>query len=142
MASENASDQFNWVAAQATCTAALAFERLRAGVKQDVERRNALTGLDDASRFEFSDQGERFEVAWLEGDRFGTGKVVALVRFEREGRRILAHGEDVDVDITAVMALDAAGQCRFVVGEALYAEWELRRMALEPLLFGEPDAKE
>ena len=58
MAPDNTSDQFEWVSAKATCTAAVMFERLRAGVKQDVERRNALVGLDAGCRFEFTEEGE------------------------------------------------------------------------------------
>jgi hypothetical protein len=142
MAPDNAPDQFDWVAAQAECTAASMFERLRAGVKQDVEHRKALAGLDDGSRFEFSEDDEGFDVARLEGSRFADPRIAALVRFERAGRRINVHGEEVDVDFTAVLTLDPAGQCRFVVGEALYAEWEIRRMALELLFFGEPEAPE
>jgi hypothetical protein len=142
MAPDNAPDQFEWVSAQAECTAALMFERLRIGVKQDVERRNALVGFDDGSRFEFSEDGEAFDVARLEGSRFTEPRISVLVRFERAGRRINVRGEDVGVDFTAILTLDAAGQCRFVVGEALYAEWEVRRMALEPLFFDEPEATE
>jgi hypothetical protein len=29
--------------------------------------------------------------------------------------------------------------CRFVVGEAMYSDWELRRMALDLLFFEEVD---
>ena len=139
MASDNAPDQFEWVSAQAACTAESMFERLRVGVKHDVEQRNALVELDDGSRFEFSEDGETFDVARLEGSRFTEPKIAALVRFERAGRRINVHGEDVDVGFTAVLTLDPAGQCRFVVGEALYAEWEIRRMALELLFFDDPE---
>jgi hypothetical protein len=64
------------------------------------------------------------------------------VRFERAGPRIHVHSEDVDVDFTAILTLDPAGQCRFVVGEALYTDWEVRRMALELLFFDEPDEME
>ena len=142
MAPDNAPDQFEWVSAQAECTTAVMFERLRVGVRQDVERRNALVGLDGGSRFEFSEDGEAFDVARLEGSRFTDPKIAALVRFERAGRRINVRGEDVDVDFTAILTLDPAGQCRFVVGEALYAEWELRRLALELLFFDEPEATE
>ena len=142
MAPDNAPDQFEWVSAQAECTAPSMFERLRAGVKQDVEHRNAQVGLDDGIRFEFSEDGDAFDVARLEGSRFTDPKVAALVRFERAGRRINVHSEDVDVDFTAVLTLDPAGQCRFVVGEALYVEWEIRRMALELLFFDEPEAPE
>ena len=142
MAHDTAPDQFDWVSAQADCTAASMFERLRIGVKQDVERRNALVDPDDGSRFEFSDDGEAFDAARLELSRFADPKIAALVRFERAGRRINVRGEDVDVDFTAILTLDPTGQCRFVVGEALYAEWEVRRMALELLFFDEPEAVE
>lgn len=139
---ENTSDQFEWVSAKAKCTAAVMFERLRAGVKQDVEQRNALVGLDEQYRFEFSEEGEAFDVARLEGSRVTRAKVAGLVRFERAGPRIHVGSEDVDVDFTAILTLDPAGHCRFVVGEALYTEWEVRRMALELLFFDEPEAME
>jgi hypothetical protein len=142
MAPENTSDQFEWVSAKAQCTAAVMFERLRAGVERDVERRNALVGLDEGFRFEFSEEGEAFEVARLEGSRVTHAKVAALVRFERAGSRIHVRSEDVDVDFTAILTLDPAGHCRFVVGEALYTDWEIRRMALELLFFDEPEEME
>ena len=133
------SDDFDWVSAQAGCAPASMFERLRVGVQQDVERRNALAALD-GERFEFSEDGESFDVARLEGSRFSEQRIAALVRFARVGRRINVHGEDVDVDFTAILTLDQAGQCRFVVGEALYTDWEIRRMALEMLFFDEPES--
>jgi hypothetical protein len=143
MTSDTPSDQFEWVAAKAQCTAAVMFERLRAGVKRDVEQRNALVHLDDGVRFEFSEEeGEAFDAARLEGSRFGKPNVAALVRFERAGPRIHVRGEDVDVDFTAILTLDPAGHCRFVIGEALYAEWEVRRMALGMLFFDEPEETE
>jgi hypothetical protein len=136
---DTTSDEFDWVSAKAKCTAAVMFERLRAGVKQDVERRNALVGLDDGFRFEFSEEGGAFEVARVEGSRVSRANVAALVRFERAGPRIHVRSEDVDVDFTAILMLDPAGHCRFVVGEALYADWDVRRMALELLFFDEPE---
>jgi hypothetical protein len=67
------------------------------------------------------------------------GARVASVQFERAGRRILIQGKDLDVDLTAIVTLDSSGLCRYVVGEALYSEWELRRMALELLFFEDAD---
>ena len=142
MAPEHTSDEFEWVSAKAKCTAAVMFERLRAGVKQDVDRRNALAGLADGCRFEFSEEGDAFDVSRLEGSRVTRATVAALVRFERAGPRIHIRGEDVDVDFSAILTLDPAGHCRFVVGEALYADWEVRRMALELLFFDEPEEME
>ena len=64
------------------------------------------------------------------------------MRFLRNGRRIEVHGEDVDVEFVAVVTLDVTGHCRFAVGEAIYADWEIRRMALEQLFFEETDDDE
>ena len=141
MPHDHAPDDFDWVAAQAHCNAATAFERLRAGAKDDVRRRNSVLGRQDGWTFEFAEDDEGFNVSRVEG-RFATSNVAALVRFERAGPRINVRGDAVDVDFTAVLTLDAGGQCRFVVGEALYAEWEVRRMALELLFFEEPDDTE
>ena len=143
MPEANSPDDFNWVAAQSTCNAASMFDRLVAGVKEDVQRRNGLLGRDDGWAFEVHEDGDdEFEVSRVVklGGRDST--VAALVRFERTGRRIQVHGDDVDVDFTAVVALDATGACRFVVAEALYSEWEIRRMALEQLFFEETESPE
>jgi hypothetical protein len=84
MAPDNAPEGFEWVSAQANCTAAAMFERLRLGVKQDVERRNALVGLDDAFRFEFSEKDEVFDVARLRSRSDGvTSPLRPIVRSSR-----------------------------------------------------------
>ena len=139
MAQEHAADDFDWVGAQAKCSAALMFDRLRARVEEDVRRRNGLIDRHDGWTFEFySEDDDAFEVSRLVAD----GKAGAVVQFERAGRRIHVQGEDIDVDLTAIVALDTSGVCRFVVGEAMYSDWELRRMALELLFFEEVEEPE
>ena len=135
MAQEQAPDDFDWVAAQAKCSAALMFERLGNRVEEDVRRRNSMFERRDGWKFEFyaEDGADVFEVSRL----VGNGNVAAVVQFERVGRRIQIQGEDIDVDITAIVTVDTSGMCRFVVGEAIYSNWELRRMALELLFFEE-----
>ncbi len=135
-------DDFDWVAAQTTCNAASMFDRLSRSVKVDVERRTRLSGRNESWKFEVEDGDGQFEVLRGVASTFSSSKIAALVRFEREGRRIHVHGEDVDVDFTAVVTLDTAGVCRFVVGEVMYSEWEIRRMALEQLFFEEPEEPE
>ena len=138
MAQEQTPDDFDWVAAQANCNAASMFVRLQAGVVQDVRRRNGLLGRNDGLTFEvYEDTGE-FEVTRVVASGFRGSD--AAVKFQHAGRRIHVHSEDVDVDFTAVVALDTTGVCRFVVGEAIYPEWEIRRMALEHLFFEEEEA--
>ena len=140
MAHEQMSDDFDWVGAQAKCSAALMFERLQTHVEEDVRRRNGLLGRPDGWKFEFyaEDDADVFEVSRL----VGSGKVAAVVQFERVGRRIHIQGEDIDVDLTAIVTVDTSGMCRFVVGEAMYSDWELRRMALELLFFEEVEEPE
>jgi hypothetical protein len=138
MSLEPVSDDFDWVGAQAKCSAALMFERLRARVEEDVRRRNGLLGRHDGWTFEFYAEDDAFEVS-----RFvAPGKVGAVVQFERAGRRIHVEGEDIDVGFTAIVTVDTTGACRFVVGEAMYSDWELRRMALELLFFEETEEPE
>ena len=139
MAHEPVSDDFDWVGAQAECSAASMFERLRTRVEEDVRRRNGLLDRKDGWRFEFYAEDEAFEVSRVVGP--GT-KVIAVVQFERVGSRIHVQGEDIDVDFTAVVTVDTNGTCRFVVGEALYSDWEVRKMALELLFFEEPEESE
>ena len=141
MSQENVPDDFDWVTAQAKCSAAAMFVRLRGTVEEDVRRRNALQDRDDEATFELTDEEDGFDVSRLVASFTGS-RVAALVRFERAGRRIHVRGDGVDVDFTAIVALDAAGTCRFVVGEATYSEWEIRRMALEELFFDEPDTSQ
>ena len=143
MAEEHAPDDFNWVAAQATCNAASMFDRLRARVKEDVQRRNGLFDQDEDWTFEFHEEGDdEFEVVRVGGSGLTGPKVSAVVQFERTGRRIRVHSEDLDVEFTAVVIVDTAGHCRFVVGEAMYSDWEIRRMALELLFFEESEEEE
>jgi len=136
MAHDNAPDDFDWVSAQAQCSASSMFEILRTRVREDVQRRNGLR-RDDGWTFEFDEEGDAFDVSRLDGLPHGRPSVLASVRFAREGTRINVQGEDVNVDFTAVVSLDVSGACRFVVGEAMYADWEIRRMALELLFFEE-----
>ena len=138
MAQGDAVDEFDWVSAQANCNVRAMFERLRTRVRDDVQKRNGLLGRPDGWRFEFDNDDDAFEVARV----VGTGpnpNVTGIVTFERAGRRILIHSEDVDVDLTVVVSLDVNGVCRLVVGEAMYSDWEIRRMALEQLFFEEPE---
>ncbi len=137
-------DDLDWVGAQAACNAASMFERLRTRVREDVNKRNALLDRQDGWRFEFTEEtgqedADQFEVARIVGGTAADPQVSALVRFDRDGRRIQVVGEDTDVNFTAVVTIDASGACRFVVGEAVYADWEIRKMALESLFFDDAD---
>lgn len=140
MAQEHVPDDFDWVSAQGKCSAAVMFDRLRTRVREDVQRRNGIFDRNDGWKFEFHDDGDEFEASRVVASGAMGSKVTAVVRFERVGRRIYVQGEDVE--FTTVVTLDVTGLCRFVVGEAVYSEWEIRRMALEQLFFEEAEEPE
>jgi len=141
VAQDHVPDDFEWVAAQAKCNTPAMFERLRTQVREDVQRRNGLLGRDDGWRFEFHDAEDEFEVSRVVGSG-PSPEVAALVIFGRAGRRIHVTCEELEVDFTAIVTLDVTGACRFVVGEAIYSEWEIRKMALEQLFFEESEDEE
>ena len=133
MATGSNDDSFDWVTAQAGCSAELMFQKLMDGAKADVERRNGATfGRKDGWRFEFHEDEGGFEVTRLGGS---SSKESAFVTFQREGPRIEISGDGVDVQITAVVGINAHGDCRYYIGEAEYLGWEVRKQALDLLFF-------
>ena len=137
MATDSASDEFDWVSAQTACTTALMFRRLLEGARKDVDRRNA-SGFGRRDRWTFklhADDENTFEVTRDAPD----GSTLAFVAFEREGPRINVTSEGTDAHFTAIVNINPAGECRFLVGETEYLAWEVRKMALEVLFFEEQE---
>jgi hypothetical protein len=125
-------DNFDWVSAQAGCSALQMFQKLQEGAKADVDRRNfTAPGRSDGWRFEFHAGDDEFEVVRIAG----SSKDGAAVTFALEGPRINVDGDGVDVRITAVVGINPAGECRYFVGELEYLGWEVRKQALDQLFF-------
>lgn len=133
---DSTSDNFDWVTAQAGCTAEQMFKKLLDGAKQDVDRRNASNfGRDDGWRFEVhADDDDHFEVSRVAGS-----KSSAFVTFERVGPRINIEGDGVEVQLFATASINHAGACRYFIGESEYLGWEVRKLALDTLFFEEQD---
>lgn len=138
MSTESSTDDFDWVTAHSTCTIETMFRRLQLGAQKDVDRRNGLTGRHDHWRFALTEEENGFEVLRSPGSQFSTGQVDAFVVFERVGPRINIRGDGIELDITAIIGINPAGDCRYFVGEAEYLEWEVRKLALDQLFFEEP----
>jgi hypothetical protein len=125
-------DNFDWVTAQAGCSAVQMFQKLQDGAEADVNRRNAAApNRSDNWRFEFHAGDDGFEVVRIAA----SSKDGAAVSFALDGPRINIDGDGVDVRITAVVGINPAGDCRFFVGELEYLGWEVRKQALDQLFF-------
>ena len=136
MADGSGKDDFDWVSAQAGCSAEQMFQKLQDGTRADVERRNGTTfGRTDGWRFEFHEDDDGFEVARIAG----SSKDGGYVTFQREGPRINISGDGVDVRITAIVGINAHGDCRYFIGEGEFLAWEVRKQALDQLFFGDSE---
>ena len=132
MATGSGDDNFDWVTAQAGCSIELMFQKLQDGAKADVDHRNAGTfGRKDNWRFEFHVDENEFEVT----RHAGSSRDDAFVTFTREGPRINIVGDGVDVQLTAIVGINAHGDCRYFIGEGEFLGWEVRKQALEQLFF-------
>ena len=139
MATDSGNDDFDWVAAQAACSTELMFRRLLEGARRDADRRNA-SGFGRKDKWTFKlhvDDENNFEITRDTPD----GRTLAYVAFEREGPRINVTSEGTDAHFTAIVNINPAGECRFFVGENEYLAWEIRKLALEPLFFEDPDVE-
>lgn len=130
---DSTNDDFDWVAAAGGCTTEQMFTRLMEGARKDVDRRNASGfGRTDGWRFELhDDEPDTFEVSRIAD----SAKDGAFVEFQRVGPRINIHGDGVDVELFAVVGINAAGECRYYIGEHEYLGWEVRKLALDALFF-------
>jgi hypothetical protein len=126
-----AESPFDWVAARAECTPHKMLIRLLAGVRADVESRNALRVDSDQFKFSVVDSPGEFTVV-LE-----SSKGVKRVRFVAEKAGIGVTG-DTGVAIQASMRLDGGGDCMLhdeTDGDWM-SEWMFRQKALGKLFFG------
>ena len=132
MAAGSNDDNFDWVTAQAGCSATQMFQKLQDGTRADVERRNSATfGRTDGWRFEFHEDENGFEVVRIAGSSREGG----FVTFQREGPRITITGDGVDVHLTAIVGINPHGDCRYFIGEGEFLGWEVRKQALDQLFF-------
>ena len=132
MADGSGSDNFDWVTAHAACTVELMFQKLQEGTRADVDKRNAATfGRTNGWRFEFHEDEDGFEVVRVTG----SSRSDAFVTFQREGPRINIAGDGVDVHLTAIVGINANGDCRYFIGEGEFLGWEVRKQALDILFF-------
>jgi hypothetical protein len=122
---------FDWVTALSECSVAQVFEVLRLQVKSDIETREALRPQTHRHyAFKFVSNGRTF-AALVEGH-----KVHRVVRFGLEAQSITVRDDKETVVFTATTTLNDDGDCRLKINGQERELWQVRKMALEGLLFG------
>jgi hypothetical protein len=127
---ENDKSRFDWVARRAACSLPKVFKTLRSDVEEDVKACNAQR--EDVSLYEFlfMDKGSKEFSVVLETKDFQRS-----VTFCLEDHAILVLDHSGNHMFEVVLNFDDQGKCRMKAKEENREPWQVRRMALEDLLF-------
>lgn len=126
---ENGKPKFNWVTGRFACSLAAVFKELRLEVEGDVKTRNELRPPNSPYEFSVADTDSGFTVT-LEAK-----EVRKSVRFKLAEHAILVKDDQDDTKFEVTLAFSDEGQCRLQVNHEQREYWQVRRMALEDLLF-------
>jgi hypothetical protein len=123
------SDKVDWVTKRSLCSLPSIFRELRIQVEEDIKIRNALR--PDHSPYEFSvvADGDGFKVL-LE-----TADVHKSVIFSLAEHALLVRDDKDKTMFEVTLRFSDEGECRLQVNEVERELWQVRRMALEGLLF-------
>ena len=126
---EKDASKFDWVTARSLCSLPNVFKELRLQVEEDVKTRNALRPNNSPYEFSVVEHGGEFTVLLEAKD------VRRSVIFSLAEHAILVRDDNGNpmFDVTATFSDE--GDCRLKVNGEERDLWQVRRMALEELLF-------
>ena len=126
---EKEAPKFDWVTERSKCSLPKVFYTLQKQVEQDVKTRNDLRPENSPYQFSMAENIDAFSVILQAGD------VREAVVF-----RLAAHAIQVQDDkdkalFDIIAAFSEDGKCKLYVNESERDFWQVRRMALEKLMF-------
>jgi hypothetical protein len=122
---------FNWIEARSKCSLREMFEQLKLGIREDVERFNGSLAPDDTNKFTVVEDAKTMKV--LSGDGF---KDDSSVVFVLKGNVIrVGSVEKNQILFDVKIGLNDDGDCKFSIDGKEFDSWQIRRKALEDLLF-------
>jgi len=121
--------KFDWVTARSSCSLPKVFKELRLQVEADVKTRNALRPNNSPYEFVMAENGDDFTVL-LEAK-----EVHKSVIFSLAAHAILARDDKGNQMLEVTLTFSDEGKCRLHVNKEERELWQVRRMALEELLF-------
>ena len=121
--------KFNWVTGRFHCSLAAVFKKLRLEVEEDVKTRNGLRLPNSPYEFSIADSDGAFTVA-LQAKGLQRSVVFKLAE-----HAILVRDDKGETKFEIHLAYNDDGQCRLRVNQSEREYWQVRRMALEDLMF-------
>jgi hypothetical protein len=132
---ENDKSKFDWVTERSSCSLPKVFATLRQQVEQDVKTRNALRPNNSPYEFSVAEKGDDFTVILKAKD------LQKSVTFRLAEHAILVRNDDANDDdkhkpmFQVTITFNDKGECKLHANEEQRDFWQVRRMALEDLLF-------
>jgi hypothetical protein len=121
--------KFDWVGARSACTLPKMYRQLMAEIEEDVKTRNAERPDNSPYEFLIEEKGTTFSVI-LQGQDF---RRAITFSFEDHAILVLDASGNQMFEITLIFTDD--GVCRLKAKEENREPWQVRRMALEDLMF-------
>jgi len=121
--------KFDWVTERSSCSLPNVFKALRLQVIEDVRTRNALRPNNSPYEFSVAENGDDFTVL------LGAKDVHRSVIFSLAEHAILVRGDEGKQMFEVTLTFTDEGECRMNVNGKERDLWQVRRMALEELLF-------
>ena len=125
----NDRSKFNWVTGRFQCSLAAVFKELRLEVEEDVKTRNGLRLPSSAYEFSIADSDGAFTVT------LQAKEIQKSVVFKLAEHAILVRDDQGNSKFDVTLAYSDDGKCRLRVNQDEREYWQVRRMALEDLMF-------
>lgn len=126
---QNAGTQFNWVTERSACSLPKVFSTLRSQLERDVNARNSLRPKYAPYEFSIGEDTNAITVR-LEAEELQKSVVFAL-----GDHAITVRDDQGNRMFEMTVSFDDAGRCRLKVNGEEREFWQVRRMALEDLMF-------
>jgi hypothetical protein len=119
----------DWVTARFACSLPTVFKQLMLQVEDDIKTRNNLRPNNSPYEFSVTEDGDEFTVILTAGD------VRRSVIFSLAEHAIGVRDSRGKVMFDVTLSFNDEGECKLNVQEKERELWQVRRMALEELLF-------
>ena len=126
---EKDSSKPDWVTQRSSCSLPKVYKDLRLQVEEDVKTRNALRPNNSPYEFSVVENGDGFTVVLEAKD------MRRSVIFNLADHAIFVRDGDGKPMFNVTVTFNDEGECRLNVKEKDRDLWQVRRMALEELLF-------
>jgi hypothetical protein len=127
---ENGKPKFDWVTKRSACSLPKVFAALRQQVEEDVKTRNGLRPTYAPYEFSLTDDTAAFTV------HLKAKEVERAVTFSLDEHAIQVRDNDkTGAMFQVTLSFNEHGECTLLANEEEREFWQIRRMALEDLMF-------